>query len=402
RGAGGKSKIQNPKSKIGMFAYRPLLPIAADASLPPLLVGDTPLYDAPRLAAGLGIRRLWLKDDGRNPTASLKDRASAIAVVKAREIGAEIVTTASTGNAAAALAGLAASVGLKSVIFVPAAAPPAKIAQLLVYGATVLLVEGTYDEAFDLCLAASDAFGWYCRNTAYNPYMAEGKKTVVFEMYEQLAQAKGTQGTQGTEGTIESSLSSLSSPSSLLPTFDAIYVPVGDGCIISGVHKGLRDLVALGLLETMPRLIGVQAAGSAYLYEAWQRGEDVLAKPPIAAQTIADSISAGLPRDRLKAMTAVRETNGAFITVTDAEILAAIPTLARGSGVFAEPAAAAAYAGLAKAVQTGLVGPAAQAAVLITGNGLKDVGAAMKASGRAVTIKPTLAEVERLIKSFYA
>ncbi|MCA9940150.1 MAG: threonine synthase, partial [Anaerolineales bacterium] len=270
-----------------IWRYRPLLPIAADAPAPPLAVGGTPLYQAQRLGARLGLPHLWVKDDGRNPTASFKDRASAIAVVKAQEAGAAIITTASTGNAAAALAGLCASVGRQNVIFVPKSAPAAKIAQLLVYGATVLLVDGSYDDAFDLCLAAADTYGWYNRNTAYNPYMSEGKKTVSYEIAEQMG---------------------WQAP-------DAVFVSVGDGCIIGGVHKGFRDLLALGWITHMPRIFGVQAAGSNYLAQAWERGEDVLTKPPIQAHTVADSISAGLPRDRLKAMAAVVETGGAFVTV---------------------------------------------------------------------------------------
>lgn len=356
-----------------IWRYKPLLPVAADAVTPPLAVGGTPLYDAPRLAAGLGLKHVWVKDDGRNPTASFKDRASAIAVVKGRERGAEILTTASTGNAAAALAGLCASVGQATVIFVPQAAPPAKIAQLLVFGATVLLVDGTYDDAFDLCLQAAGEFGWYNRNTGFNPYMTEGKKTVSFEICEQLA---------------------WDAP-------DAIFVSVGDGCIIGGVHKGLKDLLALGWIDHMPRIIGVQAAGSNFLAEAWARGEDVLAKAPISAHTVADSISAGLPRDRLKALAAVTETDGAYITVSDEEILAAIPALARGCGVFAEPAGAAAYAGLVKAVEQGLVGRDERIVVINTGNGLKDVAGAMKSVQIVAThphhVAPNLAAVKGVL-----
>jgi len=336
----------------GMWRYRPLLPVEAGARVPPLLVGDTPQYLVPRLAATLGLRRLWVKDDGRNPTASLKDRASALAVVKAAERGAALITTASTGNAAAALAGLCAAAGRSCLIFVPASAPPAKVAQLLAYGATVLSVKGSYDQAVELCLQGSAAHGWYNRTTGFNPYMSEGKKTVVFEICQQL----------GWEAP------------------DAIFVSVGDGCIIGGLHKGLRDLLALGWIDRMPRLYGVQAAGSNYLAEAWERGEDVLTKPPIAAHTVADSISAGLPRDRLKAMAAVRETGGAFVTVSDEEILAAIPALARGSGVFAEPAGAAAWAGLVRAAGVGLVGPTDRVVVISTGSGLKDVASARRAA----------------------
>ena len=333
-----------------MWRYKPLLPIEADAAVPPLQIGWTPIYPTPRLAADLGLRHLWVKDDGRNPTASFKDRASAIAVVKGRERRAKIITTASTGNAAAALSGICASVGQANVIFVPEKAPAAKVAQLLAYGATVMLVRGTYDDAVELCLKAADAYGWYNRTTGFNPYMTEGKKTASLEICEQLG---------------------WQAP-------DRIFVSVGDGCIIGGLHKGLKDLMALGWIEKMPKLMGIQAAGSNYLAEAWANNEDVLTKPPIDVQTVADSISAGLPRDRLKAMAAVRETGGAYLTVSDDEILAAIPTLARGSGVFAEPAGAAAYAGLVKAVANDMVSPDERIVVLNTGSGLKDVVGAMK------------------------
>ncbi len=333
-----------------IWRYKPLLPVEPDATVPPLAVGCTPLYEAPRLASELGLYHVWVKDDGRNPTASFKDRASAIAVVKAQEKGAEIVTTASTGNAAAALSGICASVEQPNVIFVPKSAPPAKIAQLLVFGSTVMLVDGTYDDAFELCLQAADAYGWYNRNTGFNPYMTEGKKTVSYEICEQLG---------------------WQAP-------DVIFVSVGDGCIIGGVHKGLKDMLALGWIDTMPRIIGVQAAGSNYMAEAWEKGEDILTKPPIVADTVADSISAGLPRDRIKALAAVKETGGAYITVSDEEILAAIPALARGSGVFGEPAGATSYAGLVKAVSAGLVSANDRIVVINTGNGLKDVASALK------------------------
>ncbi len=356
-----------------IWRYQPLLPVKPEAAVPPLAVGWTPLYRTDRLAAELGLKYLWVKDDGRMPTASFKDRASAIAVVKGQEKGAKIITTASTGNAAAALSGLCASVKQPNVIFVPETAPQAKIAQLLTFGSTVILVKGTYDDAFELCLQAASEYGWYNRNTAYNPYMSEGKKTVSYEICEQLR---------------------WQAP-------DRIFVSVGDGCIIGGVHKGLKDLLALGWIKQLPKLMGVQAEGSAYLYEAWKNNEDVLTKPPIAAQTIADSISAGLPRDRLKAMAAVKETHGTYLTVSDDEILAAIPALARGCGVFAEPAGAAAYAGLVKAINEGLVSPDERIIVINTGSGLKDVASAMKAVDLVGTqpyhIAPNLSDLKRVI-----
>ena len=367
-----------------IWRYRQLLPIRPDSPVPPLTVGGTPLYKADRLAQGLGLKHVWVKDDGRLPTASFKDRASAIAVVKGRERGAEIITTASTGNAAAALSGLCASVGQKNVIFVPQSAPPAKIAQLLVYGSTVLLVRGTYDDAFELCLQAAKEFGWYNRNTGYNPYMSEGKKTAAYEICEQLTTAD-LRGLGDLEG-----LGGWSAP-------DRIFVPVGDGCVIGGIHKGLKDLLALGWIDTMPKLTGVQAAGSAALYDAWRTGISAMEMQPIDAHTIADSISAGLPRDRIKALAAVRETGGAYVKVTDDEILAAIPALARGSGVFAEPAAAAAYAGLVTAVELGLVHPDEHIVVLATGNGLKDIASARKSVGEPFVVEKDLAAVKKAL-----
>jgi threonine synthase len=315
-------------------------------------------------------------------------------VVKGREKGAAVITTASTGNAAAALSGICASVQQPNVIFVPETAPPAKIAQLLTFGSTVMLVHGTYDDAFDLCLQAAEAYGWYNRNTGFNPYMSEGKKTVSFEICEQLTLTPGPSPSEG-EG------SGWQAP-------DAIFVSVGDGCIIGGVHKGLRDLYALGWIDKMPRIYGVQAAGSNFMAEAWQAGLHglrVLEKAPIDSHTVADSISAGLPRDRIKAMAAVVDTGGAYVVVSDDEILAAIPTLARGCGVFAEPAGAAGYAGLIKAVEQGLVSPDDRIVVINTGSGLKDVKSAMAAVEQAGTrpyrVEPSLADLQRVMAERY-
>ena len=385
-----------------IWRYLPLLPVdpqvARRLAEGTLLgsVGWTPLYPAPRLAGTLGLNHLWIKDDGRQPTASFKDRASAIAVVKTRERGAEIVTTASTGNAAAALSGLCAAVSQRNVIFVPRTAPQAKVAQLLAYGSTVLLVDGTYDQAFDLCLEAARAFGWYNRNTAYNPYMSEGKKTAAYEICEQL----GQQAPHAAGGSPQAPHVVGGSVTARPRAPDVILIPVGDGCIIGGIHKGLKDLAALGWIERMPRLIGVQASGSSPLVEAWEQGLEGWEMKPVEAHSIADSIVAGLPRDRIKALRAVRDTGGAFIRVDDEEILAAIPALARGCGVFAEPAAAAAYAGLVRAVEKGLVAPSDQIVVLATGSGLKDVASAMKAvQAQPLVVEPTLAAVRHALST---
>jgi threonine synthase len=378
----------DPNPAIGR--YWPLLPISDRSHLPPVDVGNTPLIRASRLGATLGLQHLFIKDDGRNPSASLKDRASAVAVARARAAKAKTIATASTGNAAAALAALAAAAGQSTTIFVPKTAPPAKIAQLLVYGSTVLALDGTYDQAFELCISACHEFGWYNRNTGYNPYMTEGKKTVSFEIAEQLARA--IEDAQG--NTVQREMHSP--PAGRRPLFvapDAVFVSVGDGCIVGGVHKGFKDLLALGWIDHMPRLFGVQSTLSAALYNAWRAG--LRLPEPVQATTRADSINVNAPRDALKALNAVRQTGGAFLAVPDEEILAAILPLARQTGVFAEPAGAAAYAGLVQAVHRGLVHTQEAIVVINTGSGLKDVAAAMQVTGGTTTIPPALDAVKR-------
>lgn len=368
-------KISSSKD-FSIWRYADLLPLSdVQKFAPPLQVGWTPLYRSTMLGAQLGLSNLFFKDDGRNPTASFKDRASAVVVAKARELGVEIITTASTGNAGAALAGLAAAAKMPAVIFVPQTAPPAKIAQLLIFGSRVILVKGNYDQAVALCLAASKEFGWYCRNTAYNPYTVEGKKTAAFEICEQLTKDEG----QWAEG--------WSAP-------DSIFVSVGDGNIISGLWKGLCDLAVLGWIDQMPKLYGIQAEGSAACYNAWKAGTEEIT--PVNAQTVADSISADLPLDGVRAVRAVRETGGAYLTVTDDEILAAIPELARGEAIFVEPAASAAYAGLKKAAAQGLIKSDERVVVMLTGNGLKDIASAMKVAGAGTVIEPTVEALKRL------
>ncbi len=350
-----------------IWRYDSLLPVAEDSPRPPLQVGWTPLYHARRLGEKLGLPHVYLKDDGRNPTASFKDRASAIGVVKALELGYEAITCASTGNAASSLAGLAASVGLKSVIFVPERAPQAKVAQLLIFGARVIMVKGTYDQAFDLCLEAGKEYGWYSRNTAYNPYLSEGKKTAALELCEQL---------------------NWQAP-------DLIFVSVGDGCIIGGLWKGLKDLLALGFIERVPQLVGVQAEGAAPLVRAWEEGTEEIV--PVVPETLADSISVGQPRDRIKALRAVRETGGQYVAVSDEEILEAMRILGREAAVFAEPAGAAGFAGLRKLVAYGEIDPDERVVVLVTGNGLKDVDSAIRATGQPQLIEPTMEALRRQI-----
>ena len=346
-----------------MWRYRPLLPVAESSPVPPLAVGWTPLYDAPRLAAEFGVRQLLVKDDGRNPTASFKDRPSALAVVKAQEAGATVATTASSGNAGAALAGMCASVGMKSVIFVPATTPEAKVAQLQIYGATVALVEGSYEQACELCLAASARFGWYQRTTGYNPFTAEGKKTASFEIAEQLNWQ--------------------------VP--DRVIVGVGDGNIIGGLWKGFCDLQGLGWIDRLPKLTGVQAVGAAPLVAAVS-GDGVIR--PVVGQTVADGINVGAPRDGARALRAMRDSGGGAIAVSDEEIIAAIPRLARATGVFAEPGAAAAFAGFIKLRESGAIQSDERVVLVVTGSGLKDINTARRSVGEPLRIRPDIAELE--------
>jgi threonine synthase len=364
-----------------LWRYLPLLPVQdpGGEGTPFRAAGWTPVFTLKRLAETLGLEHVWLKDESRNPTASFKDRASAVVVARAREIGADVIVTASTGNAGAALAGMCAAVGQKAVIFAPKSAPPAKVAQLLVFGAKVILVDGTYDEAFDLTIQAAEEFGWYCRNTGYNPFTAEGKKTGALEIWEWYHQITDEMAKNG------EALSNV-------PL--TIFVSVGDGNIISGIHKGFKDLLVLGWMEKMPRIIGVQAEGSAAIANAFYAGTEKII--PISAQTIADSISVDLPRDGVRAVRAARESGGTYIKVSDHEILEAIAALGR-LGIFAEPAGATAYAGLVKAAGEGVVKAGDPILVINTGSGLKDVGAAMRAVSAATVIEPTLEAVKRIL-----
>ncbi len=351
-----------------MWRYLPLLPVDDTTKIGPLKVGWTPLYTADRIRKDLEMPNLWIKDDGRNPTASLKDRASAVAVVKARELGEKIVTCASTGNAASSLAGASASVGLKNYIFVPKAAPKAKIAQLLVFGATVFAVNGTYDDAFDLSIEATKEFGWYNRNTAFNPYMVEGKKTVSLEIVEQM---------------------NFEVP-------DYVFVSVGDGCIISGVAKGYKDMFALGFINKMPKLVAVQAEGCKPVVDAVNGNGKVEFVNP---NTLADSIAVGIPRNRVMAVRDIKESNGFGISVDDNEIISAIKYLGSTQGIFAEPAGSTGFAGMLKALKEGKISRKDKVVVIVTGNGLKDVESAIKAGGEPIVIDPNIKEVRKVVKN---
>lgn len=344
------------------------LPVASPISLPPCRVGGTPLLPVPGLRRELGMPHLWVKDETRNPSGSTKDRASLLVVAKAIEYGVDTVATASTGNAASALAAVAAAAGLRAVVFVPASAPPAKLAQAATYGARVVPVAGSYDDAFELSIAACERFGWYNRNTAFNPFTIEGKKTVALEIAADLKPEAP----------------------------DVVLVPTGDGVIVSGVAKGFADLVHGGLLHRRPRLIVVQPTGSPAIARALRSGASAFS-PVTDAASVADSLVVNAPRNAIMALKEVRASGGSGVLVSDDEILDAMGHLARTTGVFAEPAAAAALAGLLVALEEGLVARDERAVLLITGTGLKDVPAAMRRAAIPKPVPPDLEAVERLL-----
>ncbi len=338
----------------GIFRYASLLPCPDPGAALPLRIGGTPLCRAKRLGASAGLGNVWLKDETGNPSSSIKDRASAVALLRAVAAGADTVAVASTGNAGSSTACLAAAMGLRAVVFVPETAPEAKLAQSLAYGASVLAVRGSYDDAYDLCLQVCEERGWFNRSTGFNPFTREGKKTSSFEMWEQLGQVP-----------------------------DRVIVPTGDGNILSGIWKGWRDLHAAGLVDRLPRIDCAQSEGSAAICQAIERvragGQDPdwrsIDIASVAAKTVADSISVDQPRDGLAAVRAVIESGGAAVTVSDDEIVAAIGELASTAGVFAEPAAAAPWAAAKRLAEDGRIGKDETVVLLITGNGLKDVAA---------------------------
>jgi len=349
---------------LSMFRYSPLISVDLSRSSEFLRVGWTPVYKANRIMAHTGIKNLYIKDDGINPTASLKDRASAVAVAGAIETKNHTIACSSTGNAASSLAGNAARMGLRTVIFVPERAPEGKLAQLLLFGARVIVVRGDYGDAFNLSKAAIDKWGWYNRNAAINPHLVEGKKTVALEIAEQLGWN--------------------------VP--DWVAVSVGDGCTIAGVYKGFFDLLQLGITDRIPRILGVQSDGcspfvtAAINHELLRKAEE---------NTIADSISVGIPRNPVKAMNAVEKSKGEWVAVSDQHILKAMNLLGKEEGIFAEPAGATGYAGVEAAVEMGIIKPGESVCTIVTGNGLKDVKNVMKAAGKPIYMEPDMKELEK-------
>jgi threonine synthase len=333
---------------------------------PAYAVGGTPLTPAARLGKELGLERLFLKNDGLNPSGSLKDRASFLMVAEATRLGEERIVTASTGNAASALAAVCAAAGKQAVIFVPATAPRAKLAQIMLYGATLIPIAGTYDDAFRLSLEYTAQEGGLNRNTAYHPLTIEGKKTAGLEIFAQ---------------------SGMRVP-------DVIALSAGDGVILHGVFKAFTDLRAAGLINKLPRILCVQAETSDAIHRYFTTGTYADAVNPV---TQADSISVRTPSNAFMARRALIESGGTSVTVTDDEIRKAQAQLARTSGIFAEPAAAAAVAGIVRARVAGWIEAGEHVVALLTGHGLKDVDFALKGAVLPEPIAPDLDAVREYL-----
>ncbi len=343
--------------------YIDLLPIKSLNSLPPLRIGNTPLYHIRQIDKKKLPFDLLLKDDSQNPTFSFKDRASSLVSAFAKEHNQHTIITASTGNAGSSIAGICASQGQKAIVLVPASAPVAKMTQIVLYGATIIPVNGTYDDAFDLSVESTDHFGWYNRNTAFNPITIEGKKTVAFELFHQMKMT--------------------------LP--DRIFVPVGDGVIISGVYKGFEDLLKLNIIKKMPTIVAVQSEGSDNLIR--NLGLDIFHSKP--SRTVADSISVDFPRNFYMAKNFISNYQGEFTTVTDDEIMNAISHLAKNTGIFTEPAAAAAFAGFLKFQRDEKIAPESKNVVLLTGSGLKDIQSVKPLIKLPESIQPDIAGIKK-------
>lgn len=349
----------------GVWRYRGLLPKVE--KIITLGEGDTPLVKAERLGESLGLRNLYLKFEGANPTGSFKDRGMTVAVSTALSFGVKSVACASTGNTSASMSAYAAKAGLRSFVFLPDGhVASGKLLQAIAHGATIVRVKGNFDEALETLLSYREELGVYVLNSV-NPYRIEGQKTVAFEIWEELKE-----------------------------TPDFVVYPVGNAANISSGWKGFRELVEAGLDERTPRMIGVQAEGAAPIATAYIRGNWTI-EPVENPETVATAIRIGRPLSWKKALRAIRDSGGAAVTVSDEEILKAQVDLARMEGLFAEPAGAASIAGLARLVTEGFLNGDETVVAVVTGHGLKDPDVDIKPYAELV-IDPGEKPVEALRK----
>ena len=326
-----------------LWRFAELLPVDTIPATP-ARVGWSPLVAVPRLAAALGLERLWVKDDSRNPTLSFKDRVVAVATARALEFGFHTLACASTGNLAPAVAAAAAANGLKAVVFVPADLEPAKVAQARGLGATVVRVDGPYDAVNRLCLELTDELeGWAVVNVNLRPYYAEGSKTIAYEVAHQLG---------------------WRSP-------DVVVAPLASGSLYTKVARGFEELAEVGLIERTPiRYIGGQATGCAPIADAFAEGTDVI-QPVERPDTLVRSLAIGSPADGPASVQLAQATGGAVLGVPDSEMADSIRLLARTEGILTETAGGVTLAALRRAIAEGRVSAADEVVLVITGNGLK-------------------------------
>jgi threonine synthase len=355
-----------PKS---MWRYRELLPIDGEPTVG-TQVGFTPLVKADRLAAKLGIRGLWIKNDTVNyPTLSFKDRVVSVALSRARELGFEVVACASTGNLANSVAANAANAGLRSYVLIPANLEQGKILGSLVYGTSVIGIKGPYDQVNRLCSEIAGKYGWGFVNVNLRPYYAEGSKTMGFEIAEQLGWR--------------------------LPRHTV--VPMASGSLLTKIHKAYREFTDLGLVKASAHSIhGAQATGCNPISEAYKNGSEIV-KPVQNPETIAKSLAIGTPADGYYAIRAMKETGGGSEDATDAEIVEGIRLLAEYAGIFAETAGGVTVACAKKLIESGMIPRDEEAVLCITGHGLKTQEAIAGHCGEPRVIGPSLREFEALV-----
>jgi threonine synthase len=354
---------------LNMWRYRALLPIADDYT-PQTPVGLTPLVEAPRLGAHIGGRKLYLKNDAVcMPTLSFKDRVVAVALANAQAFGFDTVGCSSTGNLANAVAAHAARLGLKTYILVPSDLEPAKILNTLVYGATLVRVDGNYDHVNRLCSQIAERYNWGFVNVNLRPYYAEGSKTVGFEIAEQLGWR--------------------------LP--DNVVVPMAGGSLITKIRKAFDELIALGLVENKQvRFFGAQATGCSPIAKAVKNNTEQI--DPQRPNTIARSLAIGNPADGVYAARAIRGSGGWAEDVSDVEIVSAIQELAETEGIFTETAGGVTTAVTARLYAHGRIQPDELTVACITGNGLKTTDVLHGAYDQSRSIRPRLSDFEAYVE----
>jgi threonine synthase len=364
------SKVNLGSRSLSVWRYRELLPILDDSKIVSLKEGGTKLYRCQRLGEKLGLKRLYVKTEGDNPTGSFKDRGMTVGITKALEYGMKAVMCASTGNTSASLAAYAAKAGIPCLVIIPSGKIAfGKLAQAVAYGAKIIQIKGNFDDALRIVMEVSARGRIYLLNSV-NPYRVEGQKTLAYEVADQLGGQP---------------------PSKLI-------VPVGNAGNISAIWKGFKEYRELGFINGLPQMFGVQASGAAPIVEAVREGLEAI-RPVEKPETVATAIRIGAPVNWRKALRAIRESRGTALSVTDSEILEGQRMLARLEGLFAEPASAASIAGLKKFVEEGLISRNETVVCVATGHGLKDPDTPVRFGEKPLEVKEPLEEVEKLLEA---